>query len=375
MMYKKVALLLVVFGVISSCKKDSFSTESDPYQDEYRFYTRAKVNGLPLDLYAGEDGYGLETDYELQNGVVVMKGELSDPDSPMKNSLVLRIRSDKKIASESEFQVGTALRPGLYAYRDRTGTIVVPGEYKLDFFGDTSYYPMNYHWQFPDSTESYQQNPGSRVVNLNEHTDPYIVTLTTDYSGCESRITHKINLEEDCDATFNIKGLTSYDCKVEVVSRVGNILAVSWMLDGQSVSPDFSGNIGSAYLAGSHKLQADIEFESGCSKTVIREFDGSSSMHCFTDFWYNKTHVTTYDEDQLGTIELEYYDETGKMYSTFYAGVEGDFKIASLTPYRENDVGQKTTRFFFEADAILKSSDGASVELTECFGSFAVAHP
>lgn len=373
-MGKRIAILLIILATWS-CKKDSVSAEYSPYQDEYRFYTRAKVNGLPLDLYAGEGGYGLETDYHLENGVVVMEGELSDPDQPMKNSLVLRIRGDKKISDVNEFQVGTALRPGLYSYRDRTGTVVVPGEYKIDFFGDTAYSPMNFHWQFPDSTESYLHNPGSKIVSLNENTDPYIVTLTTDYSGCESRVTHLINLEEDCDASFNIKSLSAYDCKVEVVSRVGNVLNVSWILDGQSVSPDFSGNIGAAYLAGSHSLSANIEFESGCTKTVVREFDGSSVSHCFTDFWYSKTRVTTYDEDQLGTIELEYYDEAGKMYSTFYSGIAGDFKIVSLTPYRENDLEQKTTRFFFEADAILKSEDGTSVELTECFGSFAVAHP
>ncbi|MDZ7848146.1 MAG: hypothetical protein U5L96_16110 [Owenweeksia sp.] len=78
---------------------------------------------------------------------------------------------------------------------------------------------------------------------------------------------------------------------------------------------------------------------------------------------------------QLATVQLTYYDESGKAYSSHYNDVVGSFKIVSTTPYNENEAGQPTTRFFFETEAVLKSSDGSTLELKDTFGSFAVAHP
>lgn len=362
-------------GALVSCQKDVTPlADESTYQDDYRFYTRAKVNGLPVDFYAGENDYGLETDYTVENGIVIMNGTLSNSAGPLTNAIVLKVRSEQKITNEEDFLVGQSLRPGFYSYRDQSGYKVVAGMYELEFFGDTNLYPANFHWKFGDSTEAFVQNPPMKQVDVDDY-DPYVVSLTTDYSGCESRIIHHINIEDDCDATFNMKNLTTSGCSVEVIARHGNVLSVDWKLDGSSVSPDFYGNIATTYLGGFHTLKAEINFEDGCEKTVERQFDVSGSQSCLSDFWFTKQEQTVYDTEQLGAVELEYYDETGKMYSSFYSDVNGKFKIVSLSPYKENDLGQQTTRFFFEANAVLKNTDGSSVELTECFGSFAVAHP
>lgn len=375
MMLRKIVAILSVIVTMVSCQKDeSPLTYNSTYQDDYRFYTRAKVNGLPVDFYAGDNGYGLETDYSIDSGIVIMSGTLSTGDAMLKNAIVLRMRGNEKVSVASDFQVGQALRPGLYSYRDRSGYSVVPGEYELQFFGDTNLYPASFHWQFQDSTESFVQNPPIKQVNSGNH-DPFTVSLTTNYYGCQSSVVHHVNVEDDCDATFNMTSLSSYGCAIEVIARHGNLLSVDWTLDGSSVSPDFSGNINTTYISGKHELKAEMFFEDGCTKVVERHFNALGGADCLGDFWFNKNQVTVYDSEQLGSVELEYYDETGKMFSTYYSDVNGKFKIASLSPYKENALGQQTTRFFFEANAVLKSSDGSSVELTECFGSFAVAHP
>lgn len=361
--------------LLAGCKKDDAGTQNlNHYQDEFRFYTNAKINGLPVNFNAGEEDYALETDYTISDSILIMEGELAQVGKPQQSALILKIRGSERITKPEDFRVEQSLRPGLYAYRDRSGKKIVPGMYELEFFGDTTYAPINFDWSFPDGSRSYVKNPASRTVNVDDY-EPYIVSMTTDYSGCESRVAHAINLEDDCDATFEITKLTNTECGIKVIAKNGTIKEVNWALDGSEVSPDFYGVIHDSYYGGNHTLTAEINFENGCQKIVEREFDGSAAQPCFTDFWYKKSNITVHDLQQLGAVELIYYDENGKMYSSYYSSVEGSFKIVSLSPYLENDLGQKTTRFFFEAEAILKNSDGSSVELTECFGSFALAHP
>lgn len=370
----KIWMLALVVGLATACSKDSFDPSSSTgYQDEYRFYTKAKINGLPIDFNAGEDAYGLETDYSIQDSVIIMTGKLSKENQPLKNAIVLKVRGSKEVVDESSFRVEQSLYPGLFAYRDLSGYITIAGSYDLKFLGDTSYSQLGYDWTFENGSNSSLRSPAPIRVAVSEF-DPFKVKLKTNYYGCTSEVTHWINIQDNCDATMKISEISNYGFKVQAISRQGNILNVDWALDGQEVDPDFVGAI-SANLYGTHTLRAEIFFEEGCTKVVERTFDSSNNTPCLTDFWYEKNKSTTYDSKQLGAVELEYYDENGKKFTTFYSGTDGDFEIVSLSPYLENEKGQQTTRFFFEANAILKNEDGTSVELTECFGSFAVSHP
>lgn len=361
-------------GLVSGCSKDGLDSSSGgSYQDEYRFYATAKVNGLPMELNAGESDYGLETDYTVEDSVVIMTGALAKVNTPLQNALILKVRGNEKLISENDFKVHKALRPGLYAYRDKSGLRVVPGSYELQFKGDTSLAPLQYIWAFEDGSSSSLQNPPAINVATGDF-DPFMVKLKTDYYGCESVVTHWVNLQSNCDATIEISQITNYGFDVSAVSRNGNILKVDWWFDGYEVSPSFAGTI-SANVYGTHTLRAEMYFEEGCTKIVERKFDASQSTSCFTDFSYEKKKSTVHDTRQFGAVELEYYNENGKKFTSFYSGSDGNFEIVTLSPYQENEKGHKTTRFFFEANAILKNEDGTSVELTECFGSFAVSHP
>ena len=134
-----------------ACKKDNLDASlNGSYQDEYRFYTKAKINGLPITFNAGEEGYGLETDYTLEDSVVVMSGTLVPENGLLKNAFVLRIRGNQILADASEFRVEKSLQPGFYSYRDESGYCTIPGSYDLKFLGDTSFSPVTYNWSFED---------------------------------------------------------------------------------------------------------------------------------------------------------------------------------------------------------------------------------
>lgn len=357
----------------ASCAKDSPKDEAT-YIDDFRFYVKANVDGLPIEFYAGEKEYFLETQYWMEDSVPVLSGTLSSYNSMYNGSVVLRIRGAEALAGPAEFQVQNTLRPTAYPYRDQSNFKAEAGYYELQFYGDTLTSPSTYFWEFENGQTTTDQNP---VVQVHATDYPTFRTkLTTTTSGsCQSAVTHYVNLAQDCDAGIEISGISAYSVKVKVNARVGTVNNVKWYLDGNEVAPDFLGVLNVGSLAGPHSLRAEIKFAGGCEKVIVREIRDLPDLYCISDFWYEKTEVKTFDPKQLGTVELEYYDKDGKKFTTYYNDVDGDFKIVSLSPYKENDQGQRTTRFFFEANAVLRNSDGSSVSLTECFGSFAVAHP
>lgn len=364
-------LFLSIVGV--SCKKDNNTTDAS-YSEDYRFFVKGQVEGLPFEYNAGEEDYYMETDYYVEDSVVVMEGRLSKIDQPNKNAVVIKIRSKAAQATGSAFLAHENIMAKEYAFRDVSGFRAQTGKYMLSLYGDsaflanTNYYTWIVDGQ-PTSGYELQKTFDKNTPNLN-------VSLHTTISGdCDSEIRHIIDLQQDCDGTFKMYVNGQDKVSVRAVARVGTISHVEWFLDSTSIEPSFQGEIDLNQVPGAEMLSCAIYFEDGCVRRVERSLSSRLQSPCITDFWYIKQKPTIHDPHQYATVELEYYDEQGKLYTSHYTDVVGDFKITSASPFQENSNGDKTMRFFMEADVILKNVDGSTVELKNGFGSFAVAHP
>lgn len=369
LIFKIFALLLIV----SSCSKDEKSPASS-FTEEYRFFVKGQINGLPFEYNAGEDDYFLATDYFIEDSVVIMEGRLYRESDPGRNAITIRLRGKKGAAYANTFVVEDNIAASPYPFRDVTGYRTQTGKYLISFYGEVTTGSMSYYWSFPDNTSSTDPSI-EKTIEVDEN-DPYPVTLyTSKASGCNSEVTHYVNLEGDCDATFEMElPVVGSVIKTEVISRIGTIAEVDWLLDGTPVTP-LLGEIDLATVPGAEVLSCIVKFEDGCTKRIDRNLAVTVQNACVTDFWYTKEKPTMYDPHQYSTVEIEYLDENGKKFTSHYSRVEGDFKITSASEFRENEEGQKTVRFFMETDVILKNTDGSTIELKNGFGSFAVAHP
>ncbi len=369
-------LFIYIFAIsllAASCNPEKDKVSSN-YAEDYRFFLKGQLNGLPFEYNAGEDGYFLETDYYREDSVVVMEGRLSRLGMADKNSVVIRIRSKAAEAPGSDFVASDNIEAKDYAFRDVTGYRAQTGKYTINLYGDSTFLAntdLDY-WIINGATAS-----GYEVQRTFDRNTPnFNVALRTIISGdCESEVRHFINLQQDCDATFKMYVTSPYMLKVQTVARVGTIGDVQWFLDSVEVKPNFQGEIDRSLVPNATMLTCSIYFDDGCVRRIDRSLNATLQSPCITDFWYTKQKPTILDPNQYSTVELEYFDENGKKYTSYYTDVLGDFKITSASPFQQNEDGEQTMRFFMEADVILKNVDGSTVELKNGFGSFAVAHP
>lgn len=370
-MKRILGISLLVFGVLS-CSKDT-PVNNNSYAEESRFFLKGEVDGQQIDIKAGENDYYLETGYALVDSAIEMGGVFKNDSLSQAGSFELLVRSEKRVNKAGFFDINQNISPGIKALRDATLYRAVPGIFELTCTPDNISAGLDVTWEYAD---------GANGTNYISHKDvdvssyPILKTkLVTEFSsGCISEVTHFINIQQDCDATFKIQNIIGNSTSLEVISRAGIIESVSWFVDGNfsvsGVETEFS-------LSNTEPrtVKAEIVFVDGCVKTVERELAGGSLLVCENDFSWTKAQKRVHDAFQLGTVEFVYFDNSGKRYSSYYQDAEGSFEIVSMTPFHHNEKGDRTMRLFFEGDMLLKSWDGAEVEVNDLFGSMAVAHP
>lgn len=369
---KKISLLILTIIALWSCQKDT-SKERTSYQEEPRFFIKGDISGLPIDIKVSEDHYYLETSYWLEDTAVSMKGAILNDSSNTSGTFEIILRSDKKLHKAGAFNIHENLTTGLKALKDASLIRNVPGIYTLQCTPDNNNSSLSVLWEYGDGSSG-SNYIARKEVHIDEH--PILKTkLTTQFpGGCTSEVTHFINIKDDCDATFNVTNVVGTSTYLQVISRNGDINNVDWYMDGNFISSgrevDFSIDNTEPKI-----VKAEVSFVSGCTKIIEQRIAGNTTQVCENDFAWIKAEKEVYDPLQLGTVELVYYDASGKRFSSHFTNTEGKFRITSINPFQHNHNGDPTMRFFFEANVLLKSADGDQLRANNLFGSFAVAHP
>jgi len=364
--------LLIVVGLFYGCSKSNDDLSSS-FSENVRFYFKANINGLPVNIDAGGGGYFLDTDYSYGDSIVSMKGRLSTGGTSPKNTFELVIRSKDILTSLDVFNPYRTIQKGYLPLRDASYYKKVPNRYDMTFYPDSGVTATYYTWSFSDGNAT-----GSNVSRQVDTIDfpRYKATLQTQLGGCSSTTTKVINLYNECDAELSLNFISPLVAEASISAKSGLITEVKWFVNGVE---SYNGEITTASFPspGVYEVSAEITFSDGCSQRISKtvSLSGTFIPICDSQFLYTKTAVTEYDIDQKGTIELVYYDAIGTRYTSNYPNTQGSFEIKNVGIYSANDKGQETTRFSFLANAILKDSSGNSIQLKDAFGTFAVAHP
>ncbi|MDZ7848145.1 MAG: hypothetical protein U5L96_16105 [Owenweeksia sp.] len=224
-------------ALLTGCAKEEPSKQV--YEDDYRFYAKGTASGLPFAYHAGEDSYYLETSYQFKDSVVEMTGRLAPLGNTPKNALEIKIRSQKRLAVASQFEVDKNLTAGEMPLRDATGLRRNSDNYLVSLSCDSSgsqYF--NHRWVFPDGSYSSDYSL-VRMVNINDY-KTYPVKLETTGTNCNASVEHHINLADDCDASFEVMVLPNFKAQLILKDTVGEVSEVSWFLNNQSIKPDLT---------------------------------------------------------------------------------------------------------------------------------------
>lgn len=368
-----------VLLALVACSKDS-SSGVNQYQDDFVFYFNAKINGTPLELSAGEGEYALNTSFEFNtvDSLVRMAGHLISSDTTtQRESILIRFIANEAVASEASFNVYENIDEGKIALTEEGQYKNDPNRYWLTLNPDLVSTNYSYQWTFNDGSTSNNIYETFQVSGL--ETPQLEVSMVADpyNGGCSSKTTHLLNIHDDCDATIivtpdHVLGAMT----ASVYPREGVVESVKWFMGETLIS---SNNLLPAIplnIDGQHGLKAEITFEDGCTKEVIKYLDilGGVMNFCDVDFTATKTPLRIYAPLQRGTIEMLYFDAQGLEY-TSTANVEGNFTIHNLRGFDKNENNEKTVRFQFEGKAELAAANGTTVIIEDAFGNFAVAHP
>ncbi|MGB0978418.1 MAG: hypothetical protein ACPGVV_03435 [Croceimicrobium sp.] len=371
---KKKVLVIASFliALFSGCKEDEGPNQSS-FMESPRFYVNSTINGLPLNLVAGEEGYQMFTSYELEDSVLVMNGVLAADSPAFQKAVVLKIRGSELLGPNSQISAGNVFQQGPLPLMDPSGATVQPGYYDYHFFADSINSHINLLWSAPRS--SYYGDSCS-IIGLNSSLNQSF-TIEMSSAGplsCTPSVKHTIQTGKECKAQIHVINSTSSELHVEVQERIGRIQEVNWQIAGQNAGQGNSLLYSVVGFQPGYRVKAEVKFESGCTE-IIEKIILPGGPSCDINIDYRMEGHRVANPHNLATIELQYYDESGKLFSSAYPNAQGSFVIESVSAYSDANSSLSHQRFSFSGEAVLKSADGSSLQFNNIFGSFALAHP
>lgn len=372
---KKVFPLFSILAmlIITSCKEDEGLSQSS-FSESPRFYVNATVNGLPLNLTAGELGYQMYTNFDIIDSVLVMHGTLAADTPQVKNALRLSIRGAELVHTASQAQAGNVFNTGPLPWQDPTGLTVLPGHYDYVFTADTVNGHIPLVWNSPASNSYYGDSCRVMGINSKMHNTFTVEMQSAGPLSCTPSVKHTIRTGQQSKAQIHVHNNSNSGIRAEAQTRIGRIQNVSWEVDGQAAGQGLILNYSTVGFTVSYTVKATINFENG-DQEIIEKVILPGGPACDLNIDYSFQGHKIENPHNLKTIELQYFDENGKLYSSSYPNAIGNFVIESISDYNDEASEHKHQRFSFSGHAILKNADGSTLEVSNIFGSFAVAHP
>jgi hypothetical protein len=365
---------IALLGLLSfaGCKEDDNGESGTSYTDNYRFYVDALVDGLPLRINAGENDYAMYTSYQLQDSLLLMHGLLAQDSQDIRNALQIFFRSAELGSQYRDFDPLGTLQNGKVAVADGSGHTQVPQHFDFDFFPDTVLGNQAFYWSVQDS--SYHADT-CRVIGLNADLENHLdVSLNSpDPANCPINITKGISTLNTCKAEVRL-GQFGNDLALVVEPRIGSISAVRWFRGGQPIGNGTSFILPANLVGQIAEIKAEIDFASGCTEAITKEMLISPAA-CDVSINYRKKPHLSYNPHNLNTVEIVYYDQNGKRFTSLYPNTEGDFELMNTASYQDPNSGYHHQQFNFSGELLLRSRDGSTKSISKLFGSFAVAHP
>ena len=367
-MTRRILGLALLSLMITACEEDQLE---DQYSDSYRFFLYANINGLPLNWNAGDGGYAIKTNHFFEGNQMVVESFLSRDTNQPQNALMLRFRGSANPSMErplNDFEAGAV------ALADASGMVRTPGVFDYLFQPDSTMGGPGFVWTYRG--KQYYGDSLALAQIDSRATPAFSVELSNSSPNCVISLKHQIQVQGLCKAQLRILEASSSNLQAKVQASVGRINSLRWYVNDvaqQSSALRLNHNIISSNQP--QRIKVEVQFESGCQETIEKTvIPGQTS--CDLHLTYAKNPAQVVNPLNEETVEIIYYNDAGKRFSSLYAHNSGDFVIESSSPYNdmaEPDVNHR--RLVFKGNALLLSADGSTVELNNIHGSFAVAVP
>ena len=371
--YKKWILGILALMILASCQTVDFPEPANQGADEPVFKFEGTVNGEATAFAAGNNDYFMETSTVRDNsGVHTFIGHLkpSACESDCPNSLKFIVRDVDVSTSPNPVNVNAALQNGTLSFtnpnpQDSIGIAVKTWPSDQDEF--------EYSVIFEDEilkrndAMSYNLGPvqeGLHITLQGKHKEGLVtfqLTQPVSLSGSENRLRAELKFVEN-KLTITLK--TGSD-KAVILWNFNDAEGSTLVLEEnpkQRISAEVEFTNGER---AEFKISFSDEFEIGSIKTVPKvELD------------YEVEKIPNKNIRQFRTIEVVYFDEAGRAFSSLNAPQASGsiFRINGSDEFQVDANGRKTRKIDFELDMMAADVNGNSIDVSGK-GVFALAYP
>jgi hypothetical protein len=378
--FQKYCYLLLSFLVIAGCSPDLPIPE--PTDGNVVFEMTAKINGETINLAGGKDNRYMFTSFDLDsNGVLIFRGTLGEVGCPnCPNSLSFEFTQAVGNAT-TDALFSTANSPNL-TYRNALIPMEIVG-YDVNFdMNLQGVAPFNLVWDFGDST-TLNSNSGTLQHHYTDAGIYEVCVNVTDATGCQSTICRTIATDNsmNCSVNFSVYHVAGLNYFFYPFSAGVPPFDYQWNIpDGSSTQ--FSAASSPTILMnqiGIMPVTVNMTDGNNCSSSMVQLVDfNNPDAVCLNHFNYQSKPLFTLGiaQNYFSTFAIKYIDNNGITYSSDL-GEQPTFSfinILEIEDYLENENNQPTKKITLEMACRLFDSNGNYVDLTDGFGTIAIAH-
>lgn len=378
--FQKYYYLLFSFLVIASCSPDLQIPQPD--DGNIVFEMAAKINGETVNMAGGIDGRYMFTSFDTDsNGILIFRGILGEVDCQnCQNSLSFEFaQADGNTTTDAVF---STVNSSNLTYRNAVIPMEIDGYdvyFEVDLQGAA---PFSLAWDFGDNT-TLNTNSGIVEHDYSAAGNYEVCVNITDATGCQTTICRTIATDNsmNCSVNFSVYHLAGSDYYFYPFSAGTPPFNYQWNIpDGNAThTPTFSSPTISMGQINAVPVTVSMIDANNCSSSIVQLVDfNNPDAVCLNHFNYQSKPLFTPSMAQayFSTFAMKYIDKNGITYSSDL-GEQPNFSfinILEIEDYLQNENNQSTKKITLEMACRLFDINGNHVDLTNGFGTIAIAH-
>ncbi len=353
--------MLPIFAcVLFNCNKSKLPNNAN---DSPVFFLKGDLDGTPLTLEAGNNGYFMKTNYQWDTtNVCIFKSDLSQQacNGACKGYAATLLMNDSKTSIvNSNVNLNTVLRPGDYLFND----LDLPAMYyRINLMPThTKLASEKYTWRIQNASGSFFKDEYTTSEIIASNT-VYSITLNFDNGqGCTASHLNVYKASNRLQASIkatrtSLQSMANYDFYCDVIGTPP--FNYFW---------DFGDGTSSNLARPNHSFQAVLNGKS-CVKlmlvdaakdTCITYYQAQTSVDPSCDANFTSTITPLPNTKAFSTITLLVKDPNGIVYSTrdVIQPSSSYFQITEISDYRHNAEGLPTKKIKAFVNCVLSNGN------------------
>jgi PKD repeat protein len=381
--FTHIAIILLTVTMVAGC--DPLQEVSPNLSENNDFMLNLTVNGDSLALKAGENGYYMVTDYELNSSnVFVLSGSLEDPTCSNCPKMSITLRDEVTANTRSYLENAPYIKSGAVDFKNNAISNFTKVQFNLIRIDQKEV--GNITWTLGDDTETSGIELSTLIHSFGEDSLTNIKnTSTVDYPKFQfsTNLTKDFNFDIQSFATdfyYEFNSL-EYEFQSLVYQQSEPFFPVSYLWDfGDGKTSTDKEPIHEYNEKGTYRVCLEsTNLETGQKASNCRFIkagapDSSGTSH---DVVMEVLSNSTLRNLALGQVEISWLDLNGELYQSNLGEQKENQKmtITRVQPFAENENGQQTLKIYLSGNCTLYNSAGDEINLVLSSATLAVAMP